>query len=172
MQTAKRRVIEASLLFLAIFAPVLFIGASKITKPTFFFAWDAPRALWECWVLAGLGMIATLTEIFIPRRQGALKATIGLLVSIISAGMLYFLYQSTQSYADEVLRAIKGQAFFAGIFGSGGNIDDTLNRIASVRTISYSNVSAYIWTFVLAGYGGRALVEFIGEAKAAIARQG
>ena len=171
MKPAKRRVIEASILFLAIFAPVIFIGESRITKPTFFFAWDAPSALWECWVIAGLGVVATLSEIFAPKDKRALRATVAALVSIVAAGMIYFLYGSTQEFATGVINAIKGQALLASAFSGGANLDQALKQIGDVKSVSYMNISAYIWTFVLAGYVTRSLMDFIGEARAAMARQ-
>ncbi len=43
--------------------------------------------------------------------------------------------------------------------------------IGDVKSVFCMNMSAYIWIFVLAGYGARSLMDFIGEARAAMARQ-
>lgn len=166
MKSKKWRVFNASLIFVAALLPVLVVLESTVTKFTLIWVWDAPNAFWEVWVLAGIGAIAVVVELFMPEKMSAIKASIALALSLTAVVMLYFLYQGSNEFANDMVAELNKEAFFASLL-SKADPDAALNSLQGTK-VPFTQVSLVVWAFAVVSYGIDALSSFIREAGKAL----
>jgi hypothetical protein len=166
MKSKKWRVFNSSLIFFAALLPVLVVLESPVTKFTLIWVWDAPSAFWEVWVLAGIGAIAVVVELFVPERFSAIKSSIALGLSLFAIVMLYFLYEGSNAFANDMVAELNKEAFFSALLSK---TDPTavLNSLQGVK-VPYTNVSITVLAFAVVSYGIDALSSFIREAGKAL----
>lgn len=166
MKTKKWRVFNASLIFFAALLPVLVVLESPVTKFTLIWVWDAPNAFWEVWVLAIIGATAVVVDLFMSERYSAIRSSIALALTLLAIVMLYFLYQGSNVFANDMVAELNKEAFLASLF-SKGDPTAVLNSLQGAK-VPYTNVSIIVWSFAVASYGIDAISNFMREAGKAL----
>ena len=174
MNIQTRRVANATMIIAGLFFPMTIVMDSFSKSPTFFWAWDAPRFFWHAWALAGIGLAATLSELFLPPKNQRLRAILALVFAIVAIALTYFIHQDAAATATQfeynLRQQIDSSALLGMLAGGAANIGATLKQVPQASKINWYHVdiATYVWTFALIGYGIDALKRFLVEARTAL----